>query len=408
MARKFVAPEIYDLMNKVAEMLVTNQSGHVREVCRAIYLQFLLDYPQGRGRLRDSLAFLAKNLSYEYESGRLSVLELVSAILQKFAEQLVKEAADLFFVALVMVIANDDSTRCREMAGELVKLLFSRIDKGTRDTLLAMLNSWAGQKAQPQLARTAIQLFGVAVDALGADGRAAAPGIVDILLDVLVDSEQKLEEAEQNGEAVEEVERAWQLPYQALQASAHVYRVFPDQVSPDDKQHQSLWKAVRGHLLYPHLWVRTSSSRLLGTLFAASQGAIGNSELPERHPLATANLLDMAQKSCLQLKSPALDEGLAMQIVKNLFFAAKCFAARGSDGCDDQHVDGEESDDEDGDEAGEKAADGDAERKADPLRWLFTRLSFQARQAHTHRPSMYSQDAVRLCLCSGCLARDCG
>ncbi|GAA5980986.1 hypothetical protein JCM10908_003941 [Rhodotorula pacifica] len=389
MARKFVAPEIYDIMNKVAEMLVTNQSGHVREVCRAIYLQFLLDYPQGRGRLRDSLAFLAKNLSYEYESGRLSVLELVSAILQKFAAQLIKESADLFFVALVMVVANDDSTRCREMAAELVKVLFARVEKDTRDTLLAMLNSWAGNKAQPQLARTAIQLFGVAVDALGEEGRSSVPGVVDILLDVLVDSEEKLEEAELDGEDVEEVERAWQLPYQALQALSHVYKVFPDMVSPDDRSHHPLWKAVRGHLLYPHLWVRTSSARLLGTLFAAIQGAIAKGDLPERHPLATPNLLDMAQKSCLQLKSPALDDGLAMQIVKNLFFAAKCFAARGS--ISRKHENSDAGSDEEDEET--KGAEADAERAADPLRWLFTRLSFQARQAHTHRPSMYAQDA---------------
>lgn len=390
MARKFVAPEIYDIMNKVAEMLVTNQSGHVREVCRAIYLQFLLDYPQGRGRLRDSLAFLAKNLSYEYESGRLSVLELVSAILQKFAAQLIKESADLFFVALVMVVANDDSTRCREMAAELVKVLFSRVEKDTRETLLAMLNTWAGKKAQPQLARTAIQLFGVAIDALGEDGRSAVPGVVDILLDVLVDSEEKLEEAERDGEEVEEVERAWQLPYQALQTFSHVYKAFPSMVSPDDRSHHPLWKAVRGHLLYPHLWVRTSSARLLGTLFAASQDAIAKADLPERHPLATPNLLDMAQKSCLQLKSPALDDGLAMQIVKNLFFAAKCFAARGSSAHKHENGDAGSDDEEEDDSKG-----AEAERHADPLRWLFTRMSFQCRQAHTHRPSMYAQDAVR-------------
>jgi len=92
MSRKFVAPEIYDLMDKVAEMLVTNQSTNVRDVCRSIYLQFLLDYPQGRGRLKTSLTFLVKNLSYQYDSGRLSVLELLSAILSKFATQLVQES----------------------------------------------------------------------------------------------------------------------------------------------------------------------------------------------------------------------------------------------------------------------------------------------------------------------------
>ncbi|BGP12578.1 hypothetical protein JCM10213_004835 [Rhodosporidiobolus nylandii] len=387
MSRKFVAPEIYDLMNKIAEMLVTNQSSNVREVCRAIYLQFLLDYPQGRGRLRESLAFLAKNLGYTYESGRLSVLELVSTIFAKFSAQLIADSAELFFASLVMQIANDDSTRCREMAAELVKVLFGRVDKEIRDAFLAMLHSWAGQKAHPQLARTAIQLLGVAVDGLGEEGKSSVPAIVDVLLDVLTDSEERLALAElEGGDAAEALEADWQLPYQALQALSRVYKTFAGLVSPDEKTNHPLWKAVRGHLLYPHLWIRTASARLLGTLYAASTAAVSSADLSERHPLATANLLDAAQKACLQLKSPLLDDDLAMQVVKNLFFAAKCFDARSTAAVAEGDADGDDEE-EDG------AAQTDEERKSDPLKWLFTRLSYQARQAHMLRPSRHDLSA---------------
>ncbi|GAA6061993.1 hypothetical protein JCM10212_004271 [Sporobolomyces blumeae] len=388
MSRKFVAPEIYDLMDKVAEMLVTNQSSNVRDVCRAIYLQFLLDYPQGRGRLKTSLTFLVKNLSYQYESGRLSVLELLSAILNKFATQLVQESADLFFVGLVMVIANDESTRCREMAAELVKILFGRVDSEMRGTLVTMLHSWAGKKNQPQLARTAVQLFGVAVDALGEDGKTSAPAVVDVLLDILTDSEDKLERAEREGEDTLDLENDWQLPYQALQSLSHVYKAFPDLVSPDAREHHSLWKAVRGHLLYPHIWIRTSSARLLGALFTASASAIASTDLPERHPLATQNLLDTSQKSCLQFKSSLLNDALAMQVVRNLFFAGKCFAARSPSRTVEATQEAEDAEDEQG------GAEADEQRKSeDPLRWLLTRLSYQARQAHTARPSMHDLNA---------------
>ncbi|GAA5909110.1 Utp20p [Sporobolomyces salmoneus] len=388
MSRKFVAPEIYDLMDKVAEMLVTNQSTNVRDVCRSIYLQFLLDYPQGRGRLKTSLTFLVKNLSYQYDSGRLSVLELLSAILGKFATQLIQESADLFFVGLVMVIANDESTRCREMAAELVKILFNRIDTETRATLVSMLHSWAGKKGQPQLARTAVQLFGVAVDALGEEGKNSAPAVVDVLLDILTDSEEKLEQAEQEGEDTLDLENDWQLPYQALQSLSHVYKAFPDLVSPDERSNHSIWKAVRGHLLYPHIWIRASSARLLGNLYAASSSALPSTDLPELHPLATPNLLDAAQKGCLQFKSPLLNESLAMQIVKNLFFAAKCFDARS----DTTHFSNEEDQVAEEEEVA-GGAEADEKRKSDPLRWLLTRLSYQTRQAHTARPSMHDLNA---------------
>lgn len=385
MSRKFVAPEIYDLMEKVAEILVTNQSSGIREVCRAVYLQFLLDYPQGRGRLNNSLAFLAKNLSFVHESGRLSVLELMSAILSKFATQLIQDSADLFFVGLVMVVANDDSTRCREMAAELVKLLFTRVEKDARDNLLAMLYAWAGKHEQSQLARTAIQLFGVAIDALGDDGKTAAPTILAVLSGVLEESDELLQQAEEGGERTMELDTDWQLPYQALQSLAHVYKAFPDLVAPDTRANRQLWQAVRGHLLFPHIWIRTSSARLLGSLYASSSAFVASKDLPEDHPLSNVSLLDAAQKGCLQLKSPLLSEALAMQIVKNLFFAAKCFDARREEDDKVEVV-------EDGE--GEGADEGE-ERQADPLRWLFTRLSYQARTAHTARPSMHAVTAVR-------------
>lgn len=385
MARKFVAPEIYDLMDKVAEILVTNQSSNVREVCRAIYLQFLLDYPQGRGRLKSSLAFLAKNLSFQHESGRLSVLELLNAILTKFATGLLQESADLFFVGLVMVIANDESTRCREMAAELIKILFTRVDKEVKDVLLAMLHAWSGKKEQPQLCRTAVQLFGVAIEALGDDGGKEAAGpILEVLAEVLEESQERLQEAEEGGEAYMELDTDWQLPYQALQSLSHVYKSFPALVSPDqDRSSRQLWGAVRGHLLFPHIWIRTSSARLLGSLYASSASYLARTDLPDDHPLSTPALLDAAQKACLQLKSPLLSETLAMQIVKNLFFAAKCFDARRAVSTEEEDVD----------EDGEGAEDGE-ERQADPLRWLFTRLSYQARQAHITRPSMHAVEVV--------------
>lgn len=385
MARKFVAPEIYDLMDKVAEILVTNQSSSIREICRAVYLQFLLDYPQGRGRLKSSLAFLAKNLSFQHESGRLSVLELVSAILTKFASTLIEESADLFFVGLVMVTANDDSTRCREMAAEIVKLLFTRVGTEVRDSLFTMLYSWARKTEQPQLARTAIQLLGVAIDALGQDGASAAPTILDALASVLAASDETLKEAEEAGERVFELDLDWQLPYQALQSLAHVNKAFPELVSPAVKSNHALWHCVQGHLLFPHIWIRTSAARLIGSLYATSTAATATVDLPEHHPLSTASLLDAAQKGCLQLKSPLLNEALAMQIVKNLFFAAKCFAARRSEV--EEHVVVVDED------ANADEEDGEA-REGDPLRWLFTRLSYQARAAHTARPSMHAVTPV--------------
>jgi len=168
-ARKFVVPEIYDMMEKVSEVMVTSQSTQVQELCRGVLLQFLLDYPQGKGRLRTQMSFLAKNLSYVYESGRRSVMELLHAMISKFQVDLIQEYSDLLFVALVMVIANDDSSKCREMAAQLIKSLFTRLDENRRRVIFSHLHSWAAQRDRIQLACVSSQVYGFIVELLQAD-----------------------------------------------------------------------------------------------------------------------------------------------------------------------------------------------------------------------------------------------
>ena len=63
-SRKFVVPEIYDLMDRIREIMITSQSLHVQEQCRSIFLQFLLEYPRGKGRLKQQITFPSRNLSY--------------------------------------------------------------------------------------------------------------------------------------------------------------------------------------------------------------------------------------------------------------------------------------------------------------------------------------------------------
>jgi U3 small nucleolar RNA-associated protein 20 len=47
LARKLVLPEVYDLMNRVQELMVRSQAAPVRSACSSALLQFMLDYPLG-------------------------------------------------------------------------------------------------------------------------------------------------------------------------------------------------------------------------------------------------------------------------------------------------------------------------------------------------------------------------
>jgi U3 small nucleolar RNA-associated protein 20 len=390
-ARKFIVPEIYDLMERVSEVMVTNQSPQAQELCRSVLLQFLLDYPQGKGRLRTTMSFLAKNTAYTYESGRVSVLELLGAIVSKFEESLIGDFADLLFVALVMVIANDDSTKSREMAAEIVKTLFLRLDVDHRRVLVSHLRSWAGQQANSQLTRVAAQVYGIILDALQANATTYLSAIIeDLNINILRSAEQLTNEEEDQMD----VDSQWQVAYHILSVLSKVIRIFPDAST----QPQELsWTAVVAHLLFPHAWVRMAAARLLGQLFSVLPVAAQPQEgYPATSPLAGLDLKEIAEKHSTQLKSSHLNSTLGLQIVKNLFYIGKCFcAAKDSNPRSTEDIEVESDGEED---PAEEECEHEEVHGDNPLAWLFSKLSYQIRTAYIARRNRSTSSVSDLCL----------
>ncbi|KAF8623398.1 hypothetical protein AX17_007436 [Amanita inopinata Kibby_2008] len=382
-ARKFVVPEIYDIMENVSQVMVTSQSTQVQELCRGVLLQFLLDYPQGKGRLRAQMTFLVKNLSYVHESGRKSVMELLNAVVSKFQVDLIQEYSDLLFVSLVMVIANDDSSKCREMAAQLIKSLFARLDDDRRGLLLSHLHLWVLQREQLSLARVSVQVYGFIIEVLRADIGPYVNIVLQDLQNALENALQQLERINED-EQVMQVDLEWQVPYHSLSVLFKLAQAAPDF---DIIGGQLSWGVVSASLLFPHAWVRMASSRLLGLLFTAAPVVIPRQTLPEDHPLSRAGMREVAEKLCLQLKSENLDEALSLQVVKNLFYVGKCFCClpidvtEANEEKEDENVVG----DVDEIQPGDHEIEDDRTRQNHPLPWLFTRLSYQMRSAYIVR-----------------------
>lgn len=385
MSRKLVCPEIYDLMDRIAESMVTNQSPSVRELCRAIFLQFLLDYPQGKGRLQNSLGFLARNISYTYESGRLSTLEIIHAVFSKFDPELLAGSEQTFFVALVLCIANDESSKCREAASALISLLVKRVSSERQNHLFAMVCGWVQQDSNPALCRTSVQLLGVFCESFDpANSRPSAEKALSLLWPVIVSASQSPAAAEEAESDLNE-QLEWSRVYQALQATLKVLQYFPKLTNPADDQ---AWAAVRTLLLHPHAWIRAASARLLGALFASHPTATGT--LEGDGPFSLPNLVAAADRMTTQLQSRFLSAALAMQVVKNLFFIGKVMAATTSS---IQSFDAEETDEVIHNQDAETSST--ISKEEQPLSWLFARTARQARLAHVKRPSPFAAEKVR-------------
>ncbi|KAL7274098.1 U3 snoRNP protein [Rhizina undulata] len=320
LSRKIVIPEVYEVLDNVGTIMVTNQTRSVRDLARGVYFQFLMEYPQGKDRLKKQLGFLAKNLDYQHQSGRHSILEACHLLITKVGDNLIQEINATFFVPLVMVLINDESTECREMAGVLIKKIFERADAERLETFVGLLRNWMEKDGQPLLVRVALQVYGLYFEVYGKRGQKEVSFVSGRLLEIL--------EGAMDDEAEEAVE--WELVYFGLQIWIKIVQNFSElALSASGK---SIWNAVKECLAFPHSWVRLSAARLIGLLFAAftkADLAILPLENDQGLKIEEAEMIDIAKAISSQLNSPELSEELGLQVVKNLLFLGRCLYANG-------------------------------------------------------------------------------
>jgi U3 small nucleolar RNA-associated protein 20 len=173
MNRHIDVPEMYEAMDRVAEMMITNQTKSARDIARSHFFQFLTSYTQSEKRFKKQIEFLLKNLRYEHVEGRQSVMEALDLIIGKalprFPEKAQDEYHGIMFLPLINTVANDDSSKCREMASLLVKRLFQHASDKRLQSFAGDLKSWLEQDENVGLKRLGIQCFGFYFEAMEED-----------------------------------------------------------------------------------------------------------------------------------------------------------------------------------------------------------------------------------------------
>lgn len=286
LARKLMIPEVYDVMEHVAQVMVTNHVKATRDSCRSTYIQFLTNYPQGEKRIKKELKFLTGNLSYSAPTGRLSVMEVIHELVTKISAPTIEESYLTFFVALVLVLVNDDSTECREAAATLIEEILDHESQiaGIESYLLKWLNVGTNET----VLRGAYQVCGIYLEKCPTKNKSVHDAITRMVLYTLGNS---------RAEAVDKIEVSWQTVYMALQ----LLMKSTAQIGMDS----NFIKCTVDCVLYPHPWVRLAASRLLGTYFS--------------HDVDTD--LEIASfRLFRQLGAPDLDQDLAVQTTKNLVY----------------------------------------------------------------------------------------
>lgn len=310
LTRKVIITEVYQLLDAVAAIMVTNQNRGARDLARGVYFQFVMEYPQGKDRFSKQLSFLTRNLQFKHQEGRKSVMEVIHLILVKVGENLIQEVIDAFMVPLVMVMVNDESTACREMAGALLKKSIERANSKKRQSFLAMFRTWLDQWDNPVLPRVALQLYIVYLDINVSSIEEELPMLQAHCTQIIKKS-------------LEKADTDWEPVYYALETFTKISQIYPQQtfaasVGP-------LWTSICQCLWFPHTWVKLSAAKLLERYFVDYAKNNANAEVIDLPLHGSGGLMlqideivAVTRASFAMLKLSNINEELASQSVRNL------------------------------------------------------------------------------------------
>ena len=388
-ARKMILPEVYEILDIVATIMVTNQNQGARDLARGVYFQFLLNYPQGKDRLSKQLGFLVKNLDYKHDEGRRSVMEAVHLLLTKLDGNLLQELVGTFFVPIVMVTVNDESVDCRKMAGVLLKELLEKANAEKTLDFVALLRAWVSQDSNSLLIRLSMQTYCTYLDVQHSQAQKEVPFLQDHIKQVLQDGIHR-------GIAAD-----WETLYFALQIATKLCNIFPSILFRVDTS--AFWALIRQCLYFPHAWVKLSAAKLLGIYFADFAQANADVDQP-KSPLRGSGGLRLGQEEKMQvikaslatLRVPGVGGELAAQSVKNLVFLARFMGTTSvmwKPSSQDADTYGSDEEDEDG-EAGLETSPTGNNKTA--IQYILERLSVIIRREPltTKAPSLVPKTAA--------------
>ncbi|KAI0833974.1 armadillo-type protein [Hypoxylon sp. FL0890] len=245
--RKVETATVYDILDYVGTIMITNDDKDTRDLARGAFFQFLREYPQKKNRWAKQLSFVVANLKYEREGGRLSVMEILHLLLTKSADDFVQEIATTCFIPLVFVLVNDDSEKCRLAAGELIKEIFRKADKERISKFLSLMRSWTEQDDNSSVLQLAVQAFALYFEAREPTSRDRKD--LDLLLETAANVLDNYLTFAKDSELIDTVIRTVPILVEKHPAVTLA--------------HEGLWQLISIPLSHPDPKVKLSSVRLL-------------------------------------------------------------------------------------------------------------------------------------------------
>ncbi|KAG5980408.1 hypothetical protein E4U55_004057 [Claviceps digitariae] len=371
MDRRVETAVVYDTLDHVGTVMITNDDKDTRDLARGAFFQFIREYPQKKARWSKQLNFVVANLKYEREGGRLSVMEVIHLLLMKSSPEFVQEIIGTCFLPLFFVLANDDSEKCRLFAAGLLREVFQKADKQQTQQFLGLLRSWLDKDDNPAVQRLGLETFGYYFESNEEapnnkkDGRLVLKKMADVLkTDSINDTDSQL---------IETTLRVLQLFTLNLQ----------DEALSENKK--DLWADAARYLRHPQPAVKLAAVRLINSYLAdfakKRTKAFAGEAIEGSHGLCLDLdvMYNFTRLALGSLNSNEIDETLAAELVQVIVFLGTCLpvstATEGENEADQNEEDeeGEEEVEEEVEEQDEDVAAAKGYQQG--LDYLFRRLS---------------------------------
>lgn len=319
--RKIVITEVYEVMDEVGKAIVTNPDRSIRDSARSAYLQFVMEFPQGKDRWQKQTTFMVGNLQYEHASGRQSIMEFMHSILSKVGDEVLEEMAVRMFVSLLPILVGDVDGSCREMAGLLISKLYERASEKKLLEMLAMMDTWLQKNKKSTTKAGALQCWSLLLRADRA-------------------SSKQLENFRSKAQEVlaEDTEAAPQISLEALKAFSVLVELHS--AIGFGKKSAQIWTSIQSIPDTSEEPVRELVAKLMGDLFTdfastSSKAAKGLASVPLRGSGGLElDAEDMRRLCAVHLRALRVitansPETFVMQSIRNLVFLGRCFALNG-------------------------------------------------------------------------------
>ena len=314
---------------------------------------------------------ILSNLKYQYESGRISVVELITHVMQKLPMNILEEYSHVSFLPLVLQLVNEDSRKCKESIASCIGVIIKRVSTERLSSFHQYIIRWfndGNSREKVMLQRIAAQLLGLLIqnrrDFLKKE---AADSLLDALelkmkREIAIDSSNMLGDGR------------WELLYFCLIC----FEKLNDGNSNLPLNCHVIWDIIIKSLIHPHPWVQQISTRMVNKLVLSLEPSSFAEPNQKRIFVVErpGSLYEIARNLCHQLNSSENEqnENLTNISIKTLTWVVQamhsypqlCFKQ------DEKYMDSEEE-------------EGDSEECRSPTHWLFKRLSNIAKNKGAQR-----------------------